>query len=223
MREAREIVGLDQNEFGRALGISSRDTISRWERNLNFPPADILQRMNEKFGININWLITGNGSMKGDDELAADYLRIPLLGGAVKADPEGSIVSDEAADWYPFKRDWVEKKFGHSEYRHRALVLIRIHGDSMTPTIGPGELALIDQWDEGRMNIKNCRIYLVRLPDQESITIRRLILNRMDDKVCIICVSDNTTYEPFEIEVAAGKTIDYYVLGRVRWAGREFD
>jgi transcriptional regulator with XRE-family HTH domain len=61
IKEARESTGLDQAAFAEALGIASRETISRWERGLNFPPSDILVKIQRKYGISIDWLITGKG------------------------------------------------------------------------------------------------------------------------------------------------------------------
>src|SRR3974377_1344744 len=61
LRKVREGLGLDQTAFGVALGIASRETISRWERGLGFPSANILIILRKKYGININWLISGEG------------------------------------------------------------------------------------------------------------------------------------------------------------------
>jgi transcriptional regulator with XRE-family HTH domain len=63
LKQARESIDLDQDTFGKSIGVGGRPTISRWERGLAFPPADILAAIHEKYGINIHWLLTGNGSM----------------------------------------------------------------------------------------------------------------------------------------------------------------
>ena len=65
LRIARESLGLDQPSFADSLGIASRDTISRWERGLAFPPADVLALLHDRFGINPGWIISGKGAMKG--------------------------------------------------------------------------------------------------------------------------------------------------------------
>jgi transcriptional regulator with XRE-family HTH domain len=61
LKKAREGLSLDQKAFGMAIGVAGRDTISRWERGLGFPSADILNNMWQNFRININWLISGVG------------------------------------------------------------------------------------------------------------------------------------------------------------------
>ena len=61
LRKVRNSIGLDQKAFGMEIGVAGRDTISRWERGLGFPSADILAIMRQKYRINIDWLISGEG------------------------------------------------------------------------------------------------------------------------------------------------------------------
>jgi transcriptional regulator with XRE-family HTH domain len=61
LKKVRRALGLDQKAFGMTIGVGGRDTISRWERGLGFPPADILIVMRQKYRINIDWLISGEG------------------------------------------------------------------------------------------------------------------------------------------------------------------
>jgi len=65
---AREALKLDQPSFASSVGVASRDTISRWERGLNYPPADVLATIREKFGISVEWLVAGHGSMMVREE-----------------------------------------------------------------------------------------------------------------------------------------------------------
>ena len=66
IKNARESLGFDQKSFAESIGVSSGSTISRWERGLNFPPADTLAVIQEKYGISVEWIVTGRGSMKGE-------------------------------------------------------------------------------------------------------------------------------------------------------------
>ena len=63
LRKVRGLIGLDQKAFGIGIGIAGRDTISRWERGLGFPSADTLFVMRQKYSINIDWLISGEGKL----------------------------------------------------------------------------------------------------------------------------------------------------------------
>jgi transcriptional regulator with XRE-family HTH domain len=61
LKKVREGLGLDQKAFGVAIGVAGRDTISRWERGIGFPSADILILLRHNYRINIDWLISGEG------------------------------------------------------------------------------------------------------------------------------------------------------------------
>lgn len=77
IKHVRESHGIDQDAFGVAIG-AARNTIYRWEKGLAYPPADVLFIVHEKYGINIHWLVTGEGSMKGE-EIPRDRQDAPAL------------------------------------------------------------------------------------------------------------------------------------------------
>ncbi len=130
------------------------------------------------------------------------------------------ILFDKRDDMYPFKKWWIIKKVGHNPERHKALTVVRIRGDSMVPTIYPGEVVLVDTWEAERVEIKDGKIYLVRMPDG-TITVKRVILNVRDNSAYLVCLSDNQNYEPFKFLL--DKPIQWCILGRIRWVGREID
>ncbi len=59
-RRLREIRGFDlsQEEFAKRLRIS-QSQLSKYERGLIAPPADVLVRINEEFHVSIDWLLLG--------------------------------------------------------------------------------------------------------------------------------------------------------------------
>ena len=57
---------LTQDEFAARLGIS-KSTIGKYERGERSPESDILARMRSVLGIDINWLLTGEGPMRPGD------------------------------------------------------------------------------------------------------------------------------------------------------------
>ena len=84
----RDMARLDQETFGKSIG-ATRNTVYRWESGKGFPPADVLLNLHEKHGINIHWLVTGQGEMRGIDgplqplgirELNAEVLQPVILG-----------------------------------------------------------------------------------------------------------------------------------------------
>ena len=93
----------------------------------------------------------------------------------------------------------------------------------MSPTISQGEVALVDTWEAERIEVLAGRIYLVILPDG-STALKRLVLSAKESGLKMVCLSDNTAdYRPFEFALDPEKSLKSYVLGRVRWAGKEFD
>ena len=62
IKEAREFLKIGQKEFAEKIGIIYQ-TLSKYERNEIKPTTEILTKLAEIHGININWLLTGNGDM----------------------------------------------------------------------------------------------------------------------------------------------------------------
>ncbi len=61
-RRLRELRGFDltQGELAKELGIS-QSQLSKYERGVAAPPADILFTIKQRFRVSIDWLLTGEG------------------------------------------------------------------------------------------------------------------------------------------------------------------
>jgi len=218
---------MSQKDFAARIGVGQR-SIHDWEAGKASPGARALAAIHKVFNVNVHWLLTGEGEPYIEDSRKAeprngaptDYHFVPLVEGRVTAGPEGGLLYDEPIDHYPFKKTWILNKFGRDSAHHKALVLVRVTGDSMISTINPGELVLVDTWEPERLQIKDGSIYLVRMPDG-MITVKRLMLNRLDGEVSLVCLSDNPSFKPFKFQVEM--PLQWYVLGRIRWVGREID
>jgi transcriptional regulator with XRE-family HTH domain len=62
-RRLRELRGFEvtQEEFAKELGVS-QSQLSKFERGVAAPPADILFFVKKRFGVSLDWLLTGEGS-----------------------------------------------------------------------------------------------------------------------------------------------------------------
>lgn len=148
---------------------------------------------------------------------------IPLIEGWVRGGPEGEVLFEGIADHYPFKVYWLERLVGKSPERRKNLILVKVRGDSMSPTISHGEIALVDTYEAERIQVRTGRIYIVMQPDG-TIVMKRLAISRENDRLRLICMSDNiAAYQPFDFEIPPDRRLKNYILGRVRWAGKEFD
>ncbi len=224
--------GLPLFRFAQKTGVS-KNTLVNYRDGATSPSAEFLETLCREFSVSPGWLLMGESGSDAEKDIACsaqdkyvqreDYSLIPLLESRVTGGPEGEILYEEIADHYPFKRWWVEKLVGRSPERQKSLILMRVRGDSMSPTINQGEMALVDTSEGERVQVLAGRIYLVILPDG-TVALKRLVLSGNQDELRLACLSDNTAhYRPFEFPLVPGKQLKTYVLGRVRWAGKEFD
>jgi len=61
-KELRKQLGFSQEKFSKELGVA-QNTFSKWETGRNEPPLEVLSTFCEKYNINLNWLLTGQGEM----------------------------------------------------------------------------------------------------------------------------------------------------------------
>ncbi len=214
--------GLSLSRFAQQTGVS-KNTLINYRDGQTSPTADFLETLWREFSVSPEWLLLGTGGRESAGKAGEDYSLVPLLESRVTGGPEGEILYEEIADHYPFKRWWVEKLVGRSPQRQESLLLMRVRGDSMSPTINQGEIALVDTFEGERLQVLTGRIYLVILPDG-TVALKRLVLSGEQGSLRLACLSDNTAhYRPFEFALDPDKPLKTYVLGRVRWAGKEFD
>jgi len=62
LKKIRKELGLTQKEFASSIEISEA-TLRRYESGQNFPDAEVLERIANKYGVNTHWLVTGKGPM----------------------------------------------------------------------------------------------------------------------------------------------------------------
>jgi len=61
IRHLRDYAGMDQDVFGRLLQGYTRGQIGRYETEQTEPPLDFWVKMMLTFGLNLNWVFTGQG------------------------------------------------------------------------------------------------------------------------------------------------------------------
>jgi len=69
--EARKHLGLSQTKLAEKLGVT-RSTVCAWESGRNKPTDALVKFFCEQFGINKEWLMTGNGEML--DNIDEDFI-----------------------------------------------------------------------------------------------------------------------------------------------------
>lgn len=91
------VTGLSQTDFAKRVGVSS-GFVSDLARGIKRPGIDILTAINAAFGVSIDWLLTGHGSMLGGGSIQVDLfqairLQVALARQAIfESDPTASAL-----------------------------------------------------------------------------------------------------------------------------------
>ena len=128
----------------------------------------------------------------------------------VSAGP-GALVNGEAEKpYFGFDERWLKAL---TATRAEQLSIIRVEGDSMAPTLNPGDDILVDRGD----SVDRLRdgVYVLRAED--ALVVKRIALNPVGRRVTV--QSDNPAYPDWPDcdfnEISC--------IGRVIWAGRKID
>lgn len=144
-----------------------------------------------------------------EEPLATDGLvsvkRHPVT---VSAGP-GAVVNEEIGKpYFAFDERWLKALTSTPPAN---LSIVRVEGDSMAPTLNPGDEILVDLGDcEERLRDG---IYVIRVDD--SVVVKRLALHPMGRRATV--QSDNPAYPAWP----DCSIDDIHCIGRVIWAGRK--
>jgi hypothetical protein len=121
----------------------------------------------------------------------------------------GAMVSDEAGrPYFAFDERWLKALTASPADK---LSIIRVEGDSMAPTLNPGDDILVDLGD--REERLRDGIYVLRIDN--ALMVKRIALHPVARRVTV--QSDNPAYPDWpDFGIA-----DLHCIGRVIWAGRK--
>ena len=146
----------------------------------------------------------------GPPELAARDGLIAVNRTAVRASAgPGAIVSEESGrPYFAFDERWLRALTASPSDK---LSIIRVEGDSMAPTLNPGDDILVDLADcEERLRDG---VYVLRIDD--ALVVKRIALHPIGGRVTV--QSDNPAYPDWP-DCDLG---NLNCIGRVIWAGRK--
>ena len=217
----REQKILTQQQFAEYLGMA-QGFLSELERGRYKPRKPLLLAISYLYKINYEWLITGKGEKEEAEKPLVlhepeakyeessttydEFVYVPQMKSLISAG--GGLIPDTMIEMkIAFKRDWIQRK-GNPEN----MSLIRATGDSMEPTLKPGDIVLIDH---SRNDVDpHGGIYAIAVDGQ--IMIKRLQILYPSKKIKII--SDNAKYESTEVD-----SDHLNINGKVIWYGRELE
>lgn len=147
IKAVRDNLGLNQEEFARAIGVS-RSIIANIETNVSKPKYPDLINIAQVGNVTLDWLITGEESsftppvtdlktLKGSDAKPAHAVLYPLIDKVTAGDFSANAHQDNIVEYYPV--NFVRKN----------CFLVEVEGDSMTcddpdQSIQAGDMLLVD-------------------------------------------------------------------------------
>lgn len=172
-------------------------------------------------GVRLEWLASGRGPMRegdpGNDLVIPPAAALPATGTVeIKRYDAGAsagrrrlgfLGEGRVVDRLVFSEDWVRRVLRRNPAN---LAVIEAWGDSMAPTIGDGDVLMLDVQPDG---LVTGRIYVVEV-DGELLVKR--IQRRMTGQVVVL--SDNAAYAPEELSREDVEQLR--VIGEVVWSGR---
>lgn len=225
--EVREVLKLSQSEFSKGIGINQQQ-LSRYETDRISPGVKVLQAMNTKYHISTTYITNGNGPMFAQElgfgdrvaeqrsEYGAEFIQIPLLTEAGAAASGRTDAALDSVERYAFRKDFIRRVAGGSSPDTlQRLFLVRIRGDSMSPTLLENEIVLVNATPG---HFRNGGIYLIR-DVLDASTLAKRIYN-IDGK--LILHSDNLNHKDREIQLNEHITMDMLIIGRIVWGGRYY-
>ncbi|NJM00316.1 MAG: helix-turn-helix transcriptional regulator [Synechococcaceae cyanobacterium SM2_3_2] len=220
-RRLRLVIGHESiNHFAGRLGIPE-STIRKYLMGSK-PGADRLRIIAEHTGASVDWLLTGQGAMLLNPELAKRveeaeksqpatgkdaWVSLPLLDIAAGAG-SGTFVDEEVGeDVIAFRESWIRQRFMTSP---QGLNLIHVRGESMEPTLRSGDIILVDT------KAKDPREGICVLKLDGTLLVKRVAVYPGRQ---LEVSSDNPAYRPFTIDLKDPPE-DFGVIGRVLWSFR---
>lgn len=210
----RQSLGVSNNsQLAEKLGLSSSGTISLWKKRGKIPLPN-LEKVAQLTSVSLDWLVAGEGEpgptlSDATCPIHEGFVLIPRYNVEGSMGPGAVVGEERVIDRLAFKEEWIRTALGANP---KDLALISTVGDSMEPTLHPGDLLMLDC---SVNDVRDNAIYALQV--NGTLLIKRL-QRRVDGQV--IVKSDNPAYEP---EMIGPEAVDSLkVVGRLVWAGRKF-
>ena len=146
----------------------------------------------------------------------SDYAQIPLHDASLAAGGGIENGTEHVVEHMAFKRDWLKRE----GINVSAARLARVQGDSMMPTIAPGDVVLIDTSKRSPplrtpypTDVRH-RAPIFALRGGDGAQVKRLLRPTEDQ---LMLVSDNPDYLPRVVQLTDGA--DSNIIGKVVWWG----
>ena len=197
--------GMSPPELAKALGVT-RNTVAYYERGERFPDVKYLWKILDLFkDVNPAWLLSGEPPrVRGGASQLKGFVCFPPQEFQSTQLADHVAQSGQVVDFVAFREDWI---VGNLEAGPKDLALIAAKGDSMQPTLGDGDLALVDLRCR---RIDEDSIYVL---DYQSFLAVKRVQRQFDGSVVI--KNDNPLYGPEKVDKAQVSSLG--IIGKVIW------
>lgn len=205
-----EIIGArSKSEFARRCSVPE-SSVRQWVDGTSLPSAEKLIAIAGATGVSIDWLLLGRGSKKSIGDVAdiGGSVRVPRFAVTASAGA-GSINSASSEPEHVEMPSVVLEQIG---LRPEFARILSASGTSMEPTVGDGDLLLVDISPRRRDPVVEGRIYVLSVG--EALFVKRLRRTASGWMMS----SDNQARFPDEA-IPAGSPV--VIHGQVVWAGRQ--
>ncbi|MYZ44189.1 helix-turn-helix domain-containing protein [Schauerella aestuarii] len=214
IRHILDVSGLNATELAKAAGVT-RATVSMWmSEEIKSIKLDYALKIGEATGFDPLWIVLGKGEPRMADHDKAkseqsDFVPVRKVMFKISAGIAGFAVDYvDNGDGKPvfLPKQWLEKR----DLRPEQLYAIEVKGESMTPSLREGDIAVVDTGDVQR---RDGEVYAVNF--EGELTVKRLIR----DSSRWWLASDNPDQIRFGRKMCDEGT---YLLGRIVYKQSEY-
>jgi len=194
LKQLREDKCLNQGAFALSVGIK-QGSLSDIERGKAYPSVDLLIKIKSIYRVNLDWLISGNGSMYYTDNVCVDIgtnVRCPILA-EIAAGPPVEARDVEPIDYISLDSTLLPA--------NGSVYCFRVNGRSMEPLIQHGDIVVVTSVYDP-LSIDHT---IMAFRDPDGITLKQIIID--DRSKVTLLLPINHEYKPLVYNEESDLTI----------------
>ncbi len=191
IRHVRNMLGLKMKELSTIINVSC-SYISEVESGKYRPSIDLLSGLLQNFNINVNWIVSGEGSIY-NHQCEQHNLRIVIKNGNLEQEldrekiknavpvqvisdisllvPGQAIKPENIVSYSLIQEESLPQNIDYTLDRLNGLVCVPVADGCLYPTVEKGGFVLIDRNDTA---VKNGKIYAVFIEEEQRVTMKRV-------------------------------------------------
>lgn len=181
-----------QKDVAEKMGSTSPNVSSALKGVESVLTGSFLKRFNEAFGeiFDEQWLLTGDGDMLNKEDAPQprqeDTIELPLI----PINAMAGVLSGNSQSFMEYDCEkYIVPAFGGADF------LIRVQGDSMTPTYTSGDIVACQRVPLDRIWFQWGKAYVI--DTRQGALVKRI--EPSETEGCISIHSDNPKYKPFDL------------------------